>query len=306
MFNIKEGNEYYVYMHIFPNNKVYIGITSQSPPEKRWLESGVGYKPQPRMWRAIQKYGWGNVDHVIIARQVNIITAKNMEIDLIALYDSTDKNHGYNASPGGCIMGEESRKKLSESCKGRKLSEEHKEKLRQAGKNRKPSDKSIERLREYNRTRDYSKMVQPNEMPILQYNVETGELVSEYKSINSASQKYKLDPRSIKQCIDEKVANYHGYLWVLKKNATDEYVSNRLYNAQNPPRFCPIKVIDNYFPDNIEYYRFINDMCREKGLNKSLAARCVQNGRMCYNRYKIIRISIPEYVNATGNHFFNY
>ena len=66
--------------------------------------------------------------HIIIARNVNIETAKNMEIDLIALYDSTNKRYGYNASPGGWIMGEESKEKLSKSCIGRKMSKESIEK----------------------------------------------------------------------------------------------------------------------------------------------------------------------------------
>ena len=36
-----------VYMHIFPNKKIYIGITMQKP-EKRW-RNGYGYKENKRM-----------------------------------------------------------------------------------------------------------------------------------------------------------------------------------------------------------------------------------------------------------------
>ena len=48
--------KYIVYMHIFPNNKKYIGITSKTP-NGRW-EGGTGYNKirQPMMYNAIQKY----------------------------------------------------------------------------------------------------------------------------------------------------------------------------------------------------------------------------------------------------------
>ena len=42
-------------MHIFPNNKKYIGITKQTP-EKRW-ENGKGYKHNNYIQNAINKYG---------------------------------------------------------------------------------------------------------------------------------------------------------------------------------------------------------------------------------------------------------
>ena len=44
-----------VYIHIFSNEKKYIGITSQSL-KNRWRD-GKGYKEQPIIWKAIQKYG---------------------------------------------------------------------------------------------------------------------------------------------------------------------------------------------------------------------------------------------------------
>lgn len=45
-------NNYTVYMHIFPNNKVYIGITSRNP-KYRW-NNGKNYKKQCLIARAIQ------------------------------------------------------------------------------------------------------------------------------------------------------------------------------------------------------------------------------------------------------------
>lgn len=89
-----------VYMHIFPNNKVYIGITSNKYVKKRWRK-GNGYRTQRLMCRAIQKYGWDNIEHIIVAENLTKDEACKMEIDLIAEYRSNDSRYGYNIYAGG-------------------------------------------------------------------------------------------------------------------------------------------------------------------------------------------------------------
>ena len=153
-----EENNYYVYKHTFPNNKVYIGITQQEP-EKRW-KNGLGYDAhQTLMKRAIKKYGWKNIKHEILYKNLNKNEACNKEIELIALYDSTNKQKGYNVSQGGegtigvkpteesklknriAHLGKkaslETRKKISESNKGKhnkKRTKEQKKKISEATK----------------------------------------------------------------------------------------------------------------------------------------------------------------------------
>lgn len=302
MYSIKAGNDYSVYMHVFPNDKVYIGITSQNNPEDRWV-GGFGYKVQPRMWRAIQKYGWENVEHYIIARHVNIETAVNMEKDLIELYDATNKMCGYNASPGGWAMGEESKKKLSEKCKGRKLSEETKSKISKSLMGRKPSAKNIAMLREYNRTRDYSKMVQPNEAPILQYDVATLQFIGEYKSINRAAAKYNIDPRNIKCCADGHVVQYRGNLWIYKKDATENNILRRLYDAQNPPRNYPLVLLDVTTGES-KFYRSQVECCNDNCFEPRSVSCAVTKHRLFMKRYRLYRISIPDYIIATGKQYY--
>ena len=58
--NTSEENTYSVYMHVFPNDKVYVGITCTSL-EFRWGKNGYKYNTQQLMRRAIQKYGWGEL-----------------------------------------------------------------------------------------------------------------------------------------------------------------------------------------------------------------------------------------------------
>ena len=88
-----------VYKHTSPNNKVYIGITSQRPSH-RW-QNGQGYHTQRYFWRAIQKYGWDNFTHEILFTGLSEKDAKEKEIELIAFYQSWHPNFGYNVSLGG-------------------------------------------------------------------------------------------------------------------------------------------------------------------------------------------------------------
>ena len=57
-------NNYTVYMHVSPSGKRYIGITGQSV-ERRW-GNGTGYKNCISFNRAIAKYGWDNIKHIIL------------------------------------------------------------------------------------------------------------------------------------------------------------------------------------------------------------------------------------------------
>lgn len=124
---------YTVYIHIFPNNKKYIGITKQKP-EKRW-KNGLGYDAHQKiMKRAIQKYDWENIKHEILYKNLSKNEACNKEIELIALYDSTNKQKGYNVSKGGeGTIGvkptEESKLKNRIAHLGKKASLETKQKI---------------------------------------------------------------------------------------------------------------------------------------------------------------------------------
>lgn len=127
-------NNYKVYIHKFPNDKVYVGIT-KFKPEYRW-NNGYGYKRQDYVYRAIIKYGWCNIKHEILESNLSETEAKDKEKYYIALYKSNDKRYGYNLTSGGdgtcnIIFSEERRKKIIEQNKNRVVSEETKEKLRQ-------------------------------------------------------------------------------------------------------------------------------------------------------------------------------
>lgn len=142
-----------IYMHIAPNDKRYIGITS-SLPIYRWGRGGKRYQHNEYFWRAIQKYGWENFEHIILFENLNYEIACKIEKNLISKYNTTNENFGYNHSIGGelsalgCKRSLEQRQHYSNSKKGNKnpqfnkpawnkgvpCREETKEKLRLANK----------------------------------------------------------------------------------------------------------------------------------------------------------------------------
>ena len=136
---------YKVYLHTFPNGKVYVGITLKRLACERWC-GGHGYRGQPLMWKAIQKYGWKNIRHEILADELTKEEAEALEIQMIREYRANDRDHGYNIDNGGRSRGRVSdatKKKLSEAHKGEKnffygkhLSENHKKKIRETRQER--------------------------------------------------------------------------------------------------------------------------------------------------------------------------
>lgn len=93
---------FYIYMHKNKiNNKVYIGCTSQDPPELRW-KNGNNYKTCTHFNNAISKYGWDNFEHIII--EEGLFTeneASDREDYWINYYDSKNPEKGYNITSGG-------------------------------------------------------------------------------------------------------------------------------------------------------------------------------------------------------------
>lgn len=119
---IIDNDTYCIYAHINKiNGKIYIGQTKHGyNPNKRW-NNGDGYKDNERFYRAIQKYGWDNFDHEIIASNLTINEANHFEELLIKKLDTMNPKNGYNLRSGGenNIPSEETRKKQSESAKKR-------------------------------------------------------------------------------------------------------------------------------------------------------------------------------------------
>lgn len=167
---MEEDKKWCVYKHTnILNKKVYIGITSQSPT-KRWGR-GSNYKNNPYFYRAIQKYGWDNFKHEILFNNLCQDEACSKEKELIRLYNSTNKNNGYNITLGGegtlgvshvawnkgltkkdnpklakGIISEDTRRKLREANIGKHQTEETKQKLRDVRLGSKLTEETKEKI----------------------------------------------------------------------------------------------------------------------------------------------------------------
>ena len=93
-----DAKNYSVYTHIFPNGKQYVGIT-QTKPEERW-RNGRGYRLQPKVYAAIKKYGWDNIEHIVLFHNLTKEEAEKKERELIRDFDTIA--NGYNVDKGGC------------------------------------------------------------------------------------------------------------------------------------------------------------------------------------------------------------
>lgn len=96
----KDLSLFCVYMHTNQiNNKRYVGITNQKP-SYRWRTDGSGYKHQ-MFGRAIDKYGWENFSHELLAIDVSKEEACKLEQKYIEKYKTMNPDFGYNISSGG-------------------------------------------------------------------------------------------------------------------------------------------------------------------------------------------------------------
>ena len=143
--------KYVVYCHLFPNGKRYIGITS-AKPIYRW-NSGNGYSGQVLMCRAINKYGWSSIEHIILAEDLSKQEACQLEQFYITKYRTTDIRYGYNLTAGGeghtgYSPSPETRQKLSAAIKGQKRSEEFRRACSDRMKGKKLSEETTKKISE--------------------------------------------------------------------------------------------------------------------------------------------------------------
>lgn len=215
---------YSVYLHIFPNGKVYVGITGQKP-HARWGKDGNGYKYN-RLASAIAKYGWNNIQHRILFSGLTSKEAGDIEKKLIAVFCSSDSKNGYNAQSGGWTghtweMSEEGRNNIrrskigsknpmygkkhtpewkamiSEINTGKKLSEETLTKMRAAQNNR--SEETLKRMSDAHEF-EMTSVIQ----------VETGR---KFKSVTEASKATGVSPSNLVACCKGRRHTTGGYHW---------------------------------------------------------------------------------------------
>ena len=83
---------YYIYRHIVPNGKSYIGKTKNT---KNRYQNGKGYRQCTKFWKAINEFGWENIKHEILATTEDECIARKLEKEFIKKYDAI--KNGYNS-----------------------------------------------------------------------------------------------------------------------------------------------------------------------------------------------------------------
>lgn len=95
--NSKHTGNYTVYMHVTPEEKLYIGMTQNI--EQRYGYKGNGYREQTDFIKTIKKYDWSNIDHKVIASNLSKEEAEKAEHDAILMLNAQE--NGYNRNDGG-------------------------------------------------------------------------------------------------------------------------------------------------------------------------------------------------------------
>ena len=217
---------YTVYLHKFPNNKVYIGITSQNV-NRRW-RNGKGYRhKQDLVFRAIQKYGWENIEHIILHENLSKEQAEQKEIELISEYNAMNPKNGYNCESGGSVhktLSEETRQKLRDANIGKKHTEETKRKMSISIKKAYEEERKSFTKEHWQKMRDARKYdTEPwnkgktfdNGNHVIQLS-KSGEFIKEFISISEAQK--TLNIQHISQVCKGQRKTTGGYRWVMKKD----------------------------------------------------------------------------------------
>lgn len=241
-------NNYCVYKHTAPNGKVYIGITGRNP-KTRW-KNGRGYAgSNPHFTSAIEKYGWQNIKHDILLDHLTSEQAKSFEQMYIAMYQSNNREFGYNKTSGGdenCKPNDETLEKMRSNqwtmrpvdqytLDGRYINSYRSgaEADRAIHANAQcairsangsclsahgyiwiySDDPNKEQLLEERVKRISEGVKNSRSRPIMQF-TKTGNFVAEHKNITDAGRSINRLPAHISQCADGARISAHGFIWL--------------------------------------------------------------------------------------------
>lgn len=261
-------NNWNVYIHIFPNNKKYIGITSQKP-EARWGVQGKGYQKQSTLWAAIQKYGWDNIEHKILYTNLSQEEAEAKEKELIQLFESTTRNgNGYNIQEGGNSGFIINREEVINLWKEGKAALEISKILEcnissvlyiLDSMNVSKEERKKRQQKASGEATKESCGIKVNQFD-LEYN-----FITTYKSIQDARKAVGANNQYyIKSCCEGKVSRAHGYLWQYYK---EENVFNGI-----PQWDSKIKMKQTQLRRVIQYDLNMNELARYNSISEATKA----------------------------------
>lgn len=282
--NETKNNTWSVYIHVNKiNNKKYVGITSRQP-EIRWRKNGEGYKSSPYFYNAIKKYGWDNFDHVILFTELDELSAKNKEKELIKYHCTKDREFGYNCTDGG-----------DGSC-GRKLTDDQIEKIRLKLNGKRHSEEWKENMRKIMTGRTFSE-----EWKLNISKSHTGELnpsarkivlldnfhnlIKTYNCIKYAAEELELHISHIQDVCEKKYSNTGGYIFMYY----DEYEQEKENLIGKEIHIKPYRreIEQSSFDDQfIRRYESIREAERVTGLSRYSISRALNGKQKTCGEFK--------------------
>lgn len=214
--------KYKVYLFIFPNGKKYCGYTSQENINNRW-HGGHGYEKCPLVWKAIQKYGWKNIEKKIIYSSPNMEDALQKEKEIIAYYNLTNPIYGYNLDQGGKSTGNsqfltiKGRKKISETHKKLWSNPDYRKKMSDIQKNIPHRPLSEETKRKISESKKGS--IPPNRIAVVQIDKNTNAIIASYESATAAALALNIERTGCSNILNAckgKRKTAYGYKWSFK------------------------------------------------------------------------------------------
>ena len=193
----KGNNDFYIYCHIFPNGKRYIGTSHQKP--NRRYRKGNGYKGQV-VYDAINEFGWDNIEHIVLEDGLSWQETLQREKDYILQFKTNEDEFGYNISIGQ--QPPENIKRIyykTLGMTGKHHSQESKKKMRIAKLGRKMEEETIIK----------------KSKPVIQFDINMN-IINEYYGISEASRKTNTNLCNISQCCKGKRKTANGYIWKFK------------------------------------------------------------------------------------------
>lgn len=245
----------YIYMITNPSGKIYVGSTIDF--KRRIMQyKNLLAKSQTKLYNSLLKYGWDN--HVFeVIMIVNINDMLKYETLTGWGFNVLEKNIGLNlrlpklGDVYNCVS-EETKKKISESNKGKKMSEEAKFKMKESKKNmseetklkisnsskgriiseetrkkisekikgKKHSEETIKKMIISKKNFKFSneniiKMAKINKKPIIQMDLNQN-VIEEFDSITEASIKLLIGIKNIGECLSGRSKTAGNFKWKYK------------------------------------------------------------------------------------------
>lgn len=325
----KEDRSYKVYVHTCKvNGKSYVGLTKRKPYQ-RW-RNGNGYRSQSCFWNAIQKYGWDNFEHKIIADNLTAQEASDLEKEMIEKLQSQADKNGYNIELGGIECSKEySISTTARTCPVYQFDVNYNlvalyDSIKEASqKTNTPSpliirvcsgnmngtngyiwryQKDVPNLEEFKNTCDIKLKIQP----IYQFDKDFN-LIAEHISISQASRDTGVGRCGIHRVCHGLSHTSGGYIWKFKSDIPNlqEYQKTATITKKTPVKVIPcgrnIKV-DQYDMDN----NFIKTWDSFMDIEKELNIKHSNITKVCKRYLDPEKFKYPLGAKSAGGYIWRY